>query len=178
MQQYKDKPVLGISGRIAIDMQDGTVAKIPLSKYGITCNREERNNYNALSEGDRKYVAAIISCDGDILYQEKLTDEHILNAKLSNEEIESILLTELDLSKDNIDGLNRIRLHNRLQIGKATDGTYKIFDFECEKVVFEIHGRIDKRTATVELWREYLDYLIAQGKHCTELLFDSWYAQR
>lgn len=178
MQKFKNKPVLGISGRLAIDMGDGTVAKIPLSKYGLTCNRAERNNCSALSEEDKKWVAKVVAYENDILYQEKLADECILQYKLTNEEIESILLAELDLPKDNIDGLNRVRLGNRLQIGKAADGTYKIFDFEVTKAIPEIHGQFDKRVVTVELWQEYLNHLIAAGKHYTDLLFDDWYAQR
>jgi len=175
MNILKSYAFLGCGGsRAVVDLGNNTVAKIPISLYGVACNRAERNNYNALPKELKKYVAAVVGYENDILIQEKLTDTRIFKYQVTDDEIEAQLLIELDLSKENIDGLNAIRLNNRLQIGKGEDGIYKIFDFACVKCLTDIFGCRPRSEVTAKTWWDYISYLDEQNKSCTDLLYSDW----
>lgn len=118
----KAEDILGIgSGRFAVDLHNGKVAKIAYSGYGKLANKHEVENYNKLS--DKTLVAKTEYVNDSVLLQEKLTDCVTLPWKITDEEV-----------PDYLKHLNGVRLENRLQAGKDSAGRWKIFDFEVTRV--------------------------------------------
>lgn len=91
------------------------VIKIPKHIQGIEANEQEYKNFLA-----HPLLVANTKKVGMILIQEKLFDLEIFpkNTKVFPDYVEDLL---------------KIKLHNRLQVGKDSKGKYKIFDYEDVK---------------------------------------------
>lgn len=133
--------------------------------YGVDCNKEEYKNYKKLSKEDKQYVAEIISFKDNIITQEKLETLFTFKHMLPEEEIIDVALNELKISKENIDGLLKIRLGNRLQIGKGKDGIWKIFDYESAKYNGIKHKEYYTPEELEKHWNKYTNFVEKENKN-------------
>jgi len=164
------------SGRVALKINEEEVIKIPLSEYGIDCNKEEYNNFINLSKENKNYVGNIIKFKDNIITMEFLTDLHTLKYKSTLEEIKE-QLKDTNISNENIDKLFELSLGNRLQIGKSKSGHYKIYDFETAKLK-STFGERRLYSNNVELtkisWKNYLEDLQIHKLSWDELYYCDW----
>ena len=121
MSSLKAEDILGIgSSRVAIDLHDGRVAKIAFCEHGKDANAEELERYTNLA--DKSLVAKTEYVNDSVILQEKLTDCVTLPWRIKDEDV-----------PEHLKHLNAIRLGNRLQAGKDSQGNWKIYDFEEAK---------------------------------------------